>query len=157
MERYWLAVLVVAFLALSSTNGAAFIGPGEELQCMLGAVYIFYCFSRFVSRSSPSFRPSTRRYVTRNGCYKRLILTLLYTDIAVAVKMWGQLSGVCRCCCWDVLCSYTCYYCPSDCRKLTIARTHALSHSYRCTNCVYTSLSSFFAEQIIRGLTKAST
>ena len=29
MERYWLAVLVVAFLALSSTNGASFISPGE--------------------------------------------------------------------------------------------------------------------------------
>ena len=31
MERYWLAVLVVALLALSSANGAAFIGPGEEV------------------------------------------------------------------------------------------------------------------------------
>ena len=30
MERYWLAVLVVAFLTLSSANGAALTGPGEE-------------------------------------------------------------------------------------------------------------------------------
>ena len=28
MERYWLAVLVVAFLTLSSANGAALTGPG---------------------------------------------------------------------------------------------------------------------------------
>jgi len=41
MERYWLAVLVVAFLVLSSANGAAFIGPGEEQQCMLDALYMY--------------------------------------------------------------------------------------------------------------------
>lgn len=39
MERYWLAVLVVALLALSSASGAAFMGAGEELQCMQRAMY----------------------------------------------------------------------------------------------------------------------
>lgn len=41
MERYWLAVLVVTFLAFSSANGAAFLGPGEDLQSMLGAHYTY--------------------------------------------------------------------------------------------------------------------
>ena len=48
MERYWLAVLVVTFLALSSANGAAFMGPGEELQCVLGAIFVCSGYSHLI-------------------------------------------------------------------------------------------------------------
>ena len=67
MERYWLAVLVVAFLTLSSANGAAFIGPGEEQQCMLDALYMYLyvpisllMFVRSLIRILLSFPPGTR-------------------------------------------------------------------------------------------------
>ena len=72
-------MLVVAFLALSYANGAAFIGPGEGLKCVLRTMYIklyavdssylivdvrsFISLRPFFSRNAPSLRPSSRRCV----------------------------------------------------------------------------------------------
>lgn len=39
MEKYWLAVLVLVALTLSSANGAAFVAPGEELQGMFNNTF----------------------------------------------------------------------------------------------------------------------
>ena len=64
MERYLLAVLVVAFLALSSADGAAFIGPGEALQCMLGAMYLWAVASFLMFVRSPHCVSQT--FIIRN-------------------------------------------------------------------------------------------
>ena len=72
-------MLVVAFLALSYANGAAFIGPGEGLKCVLRTMHIklyaadsshlivdvrsFISLRPFFSRNAPSLRPSSRRCV----------------------------------------------------------------------------------------------
>ena len=57
------------------------------------------------------------------GCYKCLIiiLTLLYTDIAAAQR---AMSRMCQCCCFGG-CAMKCIWCPPDCCKCTIVRSHA--------------------------------
>ena len=72
-------MLVVVFLALSYANGAAFMGPGEGLKCVLRTMHIklyavdsshlivdvrsFISLRPFFSRNAPSLRPSSRRCV----------------------------------------------------------------------------------------------
>ena len=83
MEKYWIAVLVVAALALSSVDGAALTASGEERHGLI-LRFLPGLFCSLISSHSPSPPSSPRKYVReRYDCFELTHFSCIQTYTVV--------------------------------------------------------------------------